>query len=114
MNTKYPNADTSPERLAHIENSYVYWKDDLPQRRAFPPPANYYEHMLRDLLAMLEEQRWRKLSEEEPAQFQNVDMAITLLNRPTIVKIVTYQSNDYLNSKYGRYWRPIPDPKATE
>lgn len=53
---KYPNADTSPERLARIENSYIYWKDDAQNRKEIPPPSSYYEHMLRDLLAMLHEQ----------------------------------------------------------
>lgn len=53
--TKYPGADTSRERYLRIENNYAYWRDDIPKRAENPPPREYYVHMLRDLLAMIEE-----------------------------------------------------------
>lgn len=88
---KYPNADTSPERLAEIEKFYLFLKEK-------PNPFAAQNCMARDLLAMLQErqetdramidvqnehrlkiksleqqlhdQRWRRLSEEEPGLSQ--------------------------------------------
>jgi len=124
--TKYPNADTSPERLETIRESY--------ETTGLQPGGfirNFSGSFVRDLLAMLQlrdevgeevmrernafeqqlhDQRWRRSDEELPKAGRAVQVGNKWAeNHDNIVSII-WQVGDQHN---WEYWRPIP-PLPTE
>lgn len=95
---KYPNADTSAERLREIEESFLRdkrardvipeWLEKMRREMNGHPAVKMY-----DLLAMLHEQRWRKMDPNE------------VKTEPVEVR--------WFEERKAFYWRPIP-PLPTE
>lgn len=129
IKNKYPNADTSPERLAEIEQKFK-----LPPHQS--PDLPWV--MIRDLLAMLQErgpsdaelvdqiqamhedlnalrqqlhdQRWRRLSDEEPALAEVINIKINDRDPEELA----YQTIVFgVDDVEFDWWRPItPLPNA--
>ena len=130
MTQKYPNADTSPERLAEIERNF-----DHANIEEWPGNTSDY---VRDLLAMLQElhelkpwwettgekfdeleklkqqlhdQRWRDMAQEWPQENQRIQFAYRFEDREEGGEEIFNRAN-YLDGS-GMWWRPIP-PLPTE
>lgn len=126
---KYPNADTSPERLAYLEDYYFY---DGPSGRL---PLNEFDQthlVVRDLVAMLQErgstlqaaldaltlarsernsaeaklhdQRWRRFGEQMPEVFP-IQVQFNTDDPPMHIYSLGSLPQVYIN---GSWWRPVP------
>lgn len=114
---KYPNADTSSERLAEITETWAehqkkpshVWEFDgaditrdllaMLQERAVW--AKDYEDGIKDLRQELHELRWRKLSEEAPPKSVNL---WDVDDYPDSAKFIISREDD----NGVEWWRPIP------
>ncbi len=118
---KYPNADTSPERLAEIVEIY----EDGGASAIYEFEGRFF---VRDLLAMLAErnehttrlkktvkeqgkqlhdQRWRRLSDEEPGLSQIIDVYCPKIP-DTEIQYVTICFGVVDTDEEWEWWRPIP------
>lgn len=112
---KYKNADISQARLKDIE---TWFTSETPMHG----PAYKTIMIINDLLAMLHDQRWRKLSEEIPELNTIVDCVIFVDDNNTLRYLAQRKfspnekpaiwalHNDVMGTHQPDYWRPIPLP----